>query len=146
MKTLVVYDSAYGNTEKVAKAIGDAIAGDVKVVRASDADIADVNAVDLLIIGSPTYGGKGTQPVLDFLAKVPEGGIKGKKVAAFDTRLTGRFVKVFGFAAEKIAESLKAKGGDLVSTSEGFFVKGKKGPLNDGELERAASWAKDIAK
>ncbi len=146
MKTLVVYDSAYGNTEKVAKAIGDAIAGDVKVVRASDADIADVNAVDLLIVGSPTYGGKGTQPVLDFLAKVPEGGIKGKKVAAFDTRLTGRFVKVFGFAAEKIAESLKAKGGDLVSTSEGFFVKGKKGPLNDGELERAASWAKDIAR
>jgi flavodoxin len=146
MKTLVVYDSAYGNTEKVAKAIGDAIAGDVKVVRASDADIADVNAVDLLIVGSPTYGGKGTQPVLDFLAKVPEGGIKGKKVAAFDTRLTGRFVKVFGFAAEKIAESLKAKGGDLASTSEGFFVKGKKGPLSDGELERAASWAKDIAK
>ena len=146
MKTLVVYDSAYGNTEKVAKAIGDAIAGDVKVVRASDADIADVNAVDFLIVGSPTYGGKGTQAVLDFLAKVPEGGIKGKKVAAFDTRLTGRFVKVFGFAAEKIAESLKAKGGDLASTSEGFFVKGKKGPLNDGELERAASWAKDIAK
>ncbi len=146
MKTLVVYDSAYGNTEEVAKAIGDAIAGDVKIVRASDADIADVNAVDLLIVGSPTYGGKGTQPVLDFLAKVPEGGIKGKKVAAFDTRLTGRFVKVFGFAAEKIAESLKAKGGDLASTSEGFFVKGKKGPLTDGELERAANWAKGIIK
>ncbi len=146
MKTLVVYDSAYGNTEEVAKAIGDAIAGDVKIVRASDADIADVNAVDLLIVGSPTYGGKGTQPVLDFLAKVPEGGIKGKKVAAFDTRLTGRFVKVLGFAAEKIAESLKAKGGDLASTSEGFFVKGKKGPLTDGELERAANWAKGIIK
>ena len=146
MRTLVVYDSAYGNTEKVAKAIGDAIAGDVKVVRAIDADIADVNALDLLIVGSPTYGGKATQPILDFLAKVPEEGIKGKKVAAFDTRLTGRFVKMFGFAAEKIAESLKAKGGDLASTSEGFFVKGKKGPLTDGELERAVRWAKEVAK
>ncbi len=146
MKALVVYDSAYGNTERIAKAIGSAIAGDAKVVRASDADIADVSAVDLLIVGSPTYGGKVTQPILDFLAKVPEGGIKGKKVAAFDTRLTGRFVKVFGFAAEKIAENLKAKGGDLASTSEGFFVKGKKGPLSDGELERATNWAKDLAK
>jgi flavodoxin len=146
MKTLVVYDSAYGNTEKVAKAIGDAIAGDVKVVRASDADIADVSAVDLLIVGSPTYGGKATQPILDFLAKVPEGGIKGKRIASFDTRLTGRFVKVFGFAAEKIAENLKAKGGNLASTSEGFFVKGKKGPLTDGELERASSWAKGFAE
>ena len=146
MKVLVVYDSEYGNTERIAKAISDAIAGDVKLIRASEANLADVNAIDLLIVGSPTYGGKATPQILDFLAKVPEEAIKGKKVAAFDTRLAGRFVKVFGFAAEKIAESLKSKGGDIASTSAGFFVKGKKGPLADGELDRAVSWAKEIAK
>ncbi len=146
MKVLVVYDSAYGNTEKIAKAIGDAIAGEVRLVRASEAILADVNAIDLLVIGSPTYGGKAMQPIQDFLGKMPEGVIKGMKVAAFDTRLTGRFVKVFGFAAEKIAESLKAKGGSLTSTPEGFFVTGKKGPLREGELDRAAAWAREIAK
>ena len=146
MKALVVYDSAYGNTERIAKALSGAIAGEVRSIRASEANLADLNAIDLLIVGSPTYGGKATQPILDFLARVPEGAFKGMKAAAFDTRLTGRFVKVFGFAAEKIAESLKAKGGDVASTSPGFFVKGKKGPLTDGELERAVSWAKEIAK
>jgi flavodoxin len=145
MRALVIYDSAYGNTETIARAICDAIAGEVRLIRASEANPADVNAMDLLIVGSPTYGGKATQPILDFLAKVPEGAIKGMKVAAFDTRLSGRFVKVFGFAAEKIAESLKEKGGDIASTSAGFFVKGKKGPLAEGELKRAVSWAKEIA-
>ena len=33
MKTLVVYDSVYGNTEEIAKAIGDAISGEVKLQR-----------------------------------------------------------------------------------------------------------------
>lgn len=146
MRTLVVYDSAYGNTERIARSISDAIGGEVRFVRASEANPTDVTAIDLLIVGSPTYGGKATQPILDFLAKVPEGAINGMKVAAFDTRLAGRFVRVFGFAAEKIAESLKAKGGNLSSTPGGFFVKGKKGPLADGELELAVSWAKEIAK
>lgn len=146
MKALVVYDSTYGNTEKIAKAIGDAIAGEVRVIRASGANLADVSAIDLLIVGSPTYGGKATQPIQDFLDKMPEGVIKGIRVVAFDTRLTGKFVRVFGFAAEKIADSMSAKGGSLALTPEGFFVTGKRGPLKDGELERAVSWAKEIAK
>ncbi|MBU0684299.1 MAG: flavodoxin family protein [Thermoplasmatota archaeon] len=146
MKALVVYDSAYGNTEKIAKAIGEAVAGDARVAHATDANLADMNTIDLLVVGSPTYGGKATEPIQDFLAKMPEGVINGMKVAAFDTRLAGKFVKIFGFAAEKIADSMKAKGGTLASTPEGFIVKGKKGPLKEGELERAASWAKGIAK
>lgn len=146
MKALVVYDSAYGNTEKIAEAIGDAIDGEVRVVRATDADLADMNTIDLLVVGSPTYGGKATEPIQNLLARMPEGVIKGMKVAAFDTRLAGKFVKIFGFAAEKIADSMTAKGGSLTSTAEGFFVTGKKGPLKEGELERAASWAKGIAK
>jgi hypothetical protein len=31
-----------------------------------------------------------------------------------------------------------------VANPEGFFVKGTKGPLKDGEQERAASWAKGV--
>ncbi len=145
MKTLVVYDSTYGNTEDIAKSVGNAIPGEVRIVRASEADPADMNTVDLLVVGSPTYGGRATQPIQDFLAKIPDISVKGKKVAAFDTRYAGKFVKVFGFASEKIAENLKAKGGNLASTPEGFIVKGKKGPLKEGELERAASWAVEIA-
>ncbi len=47
-------------------------------------------------------------------------------------------------AAGRISGNLKGKGGTLMAFPEGFFVKGTKGPLKEGELERAADWAKGI--
>jgi flavodoxin len=146
MKTLVLYDSAYGNTEKIAKAIGGAIAGEVKVLRPGEVNPSDLASVDLLIVGSPTQGGKPTKAIQDFLNKLPESVVKGINVAAFDTRYSTRLVTIFGYAAVKIAGNLKTKGGILISAPEPFFVKGKEGPLKEGELERAASWAKETVK
>jgi len=54
--------------------------------------------------------------------------------------------KVFGYAAKPITEKLQKKGGDLAIPPEGFIVKDSKGPLKDGELERAESWAKLLLK
>ena len=144
MKALVVYDSVYGNTEEIAKSIGDAIAGDVKVLRAGEVNPSDVELLDLLIAGSPTYGGRPTPLIQGFLKEVSGSAVKGVKVAAFDTRFSTKWVKIFGFAAGKIAGHLKKKGGILTSSPEGFFVEGTKGPLKEGELERATSWAKEI--
>jgi flavodoxin len=70
--------------------------------------------------------------------------LKDIKVAAFDTRVTSKFAKIFGNAAGRMAGRLTKKGGDLVVPAEGFFVTGTKGPLKEGELERAANWAKEI--
>jgi len=146
MKTLVVYDSTYGNTEKIAKAIGGAISGEVKVIRASSMIPAELSMIDVLIVGSPTHGGRPTPVIQDLLDKVSEQDIKGIKVAAFDTRFSKKWVRIFGYAAERIADSLKTKGGILILPPEPFFVKGRKGPLKEGELERAAHWTKEIAK
>jgi hypothetical protein len=49
-----------------------------------------------------------------------------------------------GYAANTIANTLKKKGGILLAPPEGFLVTGEQGPLKDGELERAADWAKQI--
>ena len=144
MKALVVYDSFYGNTEKIARAIAGAIAGEVKVLRPGEASPADLKSLDLLIVGSPTQGGRPTKAILDFLNKLPETAVKGVNVAAFDTRLSTRLVGIFGYGAGKIADSLKKKGGNLILPPEPFFVKGREGPLKEGELERAAAWAKRI--
>lgn len=146
MKVLIIYDSVYGNTERIAKAVGAAIAGDVKVVRAAEVNPTGLGQLDLLIVGSPTLGGRPSPPIQDFLERVPGNLVSGLKVAGFDTRYSSKFVKIFGFAAEKIAAVLEQKGGKLVSAPAGFFVTGKKGPLNDGELERAGGWAKEIVK
>jgi flavodoxin len=57
MKTLIVYDLVYGNTGKIAKAIGDAITGEAKVLRVSEVNPSEFKTFGLLIVGSPTYGG-----------------------------------------------------------------------------------------
>jgi flavodoxin len=146
MKALVIYDSTYNNTEKIAKAIGAALSGDVKVLRAAEANTADFASFDLIVIGSPTYGGRPMPSVVTLVNNISESAIKGKNVAVFDTRIPSKMVKLFGFAADRIAKNLKEKGANLIVPAEGFFVTGKEGPLKDGELERAAVWAKTLVK
>jgi flavodoxin I len=146
MKTVVVYDSLYGNTEKIAKAIADAITGEVGVLRAGEVSSSELKTVDLLIVGSPTHAGRPSRPMQELLKGIPAGALEGVKVAAFDTRLTRRWVGIFGYAAGRIAGSLKRDGAALIVSPEGFFVEGTEGPLREGEVERAAHWAQEIAK
>ena len=144
MKALIVYDSVYGNTERIARAMAEVIApsGEGKALRAGEANLSELESLDLLIVGSPTHGGRPTAAVQDFLNKVPK--LQDINVAAYDTRITTKFVKVFGYAAGRIANNLKKKGGILIASPQGFFVTGGQGPLKEGELERAAAWAKGI--
>jgi flavodoxin len=146
MKALVVYDSVYGNTEQIAQAIADAIApsNEVKVLKAGEANISELESLDLLVVGSPIHGGRAVPAVQDFLSKVPDAFVKGKKVAAFDTRSPSTFARIFGNAAGRIARALEKKGGVQAAPPGGFFVTSTKGPLKAGELERAAAWAKGI--
>jgi flavodoxin I len=146
MKALIVYDSVYGNTEKIARAIAEAItpSNEVKVLRAGEVSPSELASIGLLIVGSPTHGGRPTPAIQDFLNKVPKLSLQGINVAAFDTRISKKLVGVFGYAAGRIAGNLKKQGGILVASPEGFFVAGGKGPLKEGELERAAGWAKGI--
>ena len=145
MRTLIVYDSVHGNTERIARAIGDAVGDEVTVVRAGEVDPSDLERLDLLIAGAPTYGGRPTQPMQDFLSRLATQTVEGLGIAAFDTRLAAKWVSVFGYAAPRIADELEEQGGTLVGSPAGFFVRGTKGPLKEGEVERAAKWAKQIA-
>lgn len=145
MKTLVLYDSLYGNTEKIAKAIGEVFSDDVKVMRVTEVNPAELQNIDLLILGSPTHGGRPTKDVQALLNN-QQFTLKGIKVAAFDTRGDSVITKIFGYAATRLAESLQKKGNILIGEPMGFIVKSTKGPLKDGETERAAAWGKEILK
>ena len=148
MKVLIIYDSVFGNTEQIAQAIGNALGSqeDVKILRVSNVEPEQLTGLKLLIVGSPTQGGRPTPAIKDFLNQVSEPAIRGVNVATFDTRFSMRLVGIFGYAAGRIADNLKRKGGTLIASPEGFFVKGGRGPLKEGEIERAASWAKVIVK
>jgi len=149
-----VYDSKYGNTEKIARSIGSAIKDDVKVVNVSEVDSFELGSIDLLIVGSPTQGGRPTPAIKGFLSKISVNALRNVRIAAFDTRFSFAeksigiriMGKVLGFAAGRIMEPLKSKGGNPAAEPEGFLVEGNEGPLKHGELERAAAWATKIMK
>lgn len=146
MGIVVAYDSVYGNTEEVAKAIGGALPTDTMVAKADRVDAAALGQATVLVIGSPTHGGRPTEAVKGLLGRITEGKANGLKVATFDTRIPGRFPKIFGYAADRIAADLTAKGAVMLAPPEPFYVKGRNGPLKDGELEHAAQWAKKLSQ
>ena len=143
MKALIVFDSVHGNTEAIARAIAGAggKAG-IRMVRAGQAKNGDLAGLDLLVVGSPTLGGRPTPAVQAFLDRIPAGALAKVRVAAFDTRMTMWVAKLFGWAADRIETGLEAKGGLPAAKPAGFIVGGRQGPLKAGERERAAAWAK----
>jgi flavodoxin len=153
MKTCIVYDSLYGNTEKIAHAIGDAIAGEVRIEPASEIKISELKDLNLLVIGSPTHGGRPTPAIQKFIKNIPADLLKNIDIATFDTRVSIKeqprwlrlIINIFGYAAPRTAKSLQKRGDNLVVMTEGFIVDDKKGPLRKGELERAFNWGKKIS-
>jgi flavodoxin len=145
MKTLVVYDSVYGNTEKIARAIGGGIGDDAEVLHAGDVSPLELEGIDLIIVGAPTQGGRPAPAMKQFLDKATKDAVSGKSFAAFDTRISPKWVGIFGYAAGRIGKNLMKKGGNLVVDPEGFYVEGTEGPLKDGEEARAAAWGKEAA-
>jgi flavodoxin len=152
MKALVIYDSQFGNTEKIAQAIRDKLETEVRTALVRAADIAPdyVVSADLLVVGSPTQRFHATELVANLLKGRT---LSNTRAAAFDTRLDMATVdsrvlrfaaKVAGdsaFAGPRIASALEEAGATLVVEPEGFIVEDTEGPLKAGELERAAEWA-----
>lgn len=152
MKTLVVYDSVFGNTEKIAHAIAESLSSRVsaEILRPDQISPEQLKGFDLLVVGSPTRGFRPTEALSVLLKRIPANALKGMKVAAFDTRFNVEktdskglrlLLKTGGYAAKRIADHLKKAGGNLIVPPEGFFVKETEGPLQDGEIERASAWA-----
>ncbi len=144
MKTLVIYDSLYGNTEQIAKAMAEALGKEAKAVRVGQIKVGDTKDYPYVIIGSPTQGGRPTKATQAFLASLKEDDLAGKRFAAFDTRAKSFVTKLFGYAAPRIEPALKQKRANCTAQPQGFFVEGTKGPLVEGELDRVRTWAKAI--
>lgn len=144
MKTFVLYESFFGNTRQIAEAIGNSLVqnNDVRVLNVSEISWSEIFYTEILVVGSATRAFRPCEATKAFLKNIPENGLSGKKVAAFDTRilLSEIYSKVArylvdkgGYAAKHIAKALEKRGGKLVLPPEGFFVKGDNGPLAEGE-------------
>lgn len=149
---LVIYDSFFGNTAKIAEAIGEALEN-TRVIKASEINKADLDNLEILFVGSPTRIFKASPGIMSFVKGLDKNSLSGVKAAVFDTRIPvdqtdsgflRMMIKLFGYADTKIAKALVKSGAELAIKSEGFGVTGTEGPLVEGELERAQDWARSI--
>jgi hypothetical protein len=162
-RVLVVFESMYGNTEAVARAVAEGVATRVAVdvVEVGAAPVAPDPDVALLVVGGPTHAfgmsrpatrrdaaeksgrttvsrGEGVREWLEALPARPD-----LKAASFDTRAARP--RVPGSAARAIRRRLRRRGATTVDTPHSFFVEGYEGPLLDGELDRARTWGAGLA-
>ncbi len=132
MKALVIYDSLYGNTEKVAKALASGIREqgiDVDCVRANTVDVETLRAYDMILIGGPTHSMGLSDAIKTFTKQLNNAEVKNKQAFAFDTKYESRFA---GSAGKAIEQRLKQNGLKVVMPHASAIVLGKEGPLKEG--------------
>jgi flavodoxin I len=158
MNALVVFDTQFGNTEQIARAIAAALSPAFSVRLEGAGQIAKLDAaqIDLLIVGGPTHRQKMTANLEAVLQAIPRKSLAGTKAAAFDTRYR-MAAWLTGSPAQRIAHRLKKLGAQLVVPPESFFMQRDDPPegqkrrhemerLEAGEVERAAEWARKVAE
>jgi hypothetical protein len=169
MNAIVVYESLWGSTATVARAIAQGLGTGAQVVSTAEATLELIGGAELIVAGAPVHslslptdqsrewathglGPGGAPPDLShpkmrsWLAELPEG--RGR-CAAFDTRVQAWYGRG---AAERILRALKRAGYEPIAKPRGFFVSGHPiqpktdGTLRDGEAERARLWGVELAR
>ena len=151
MNTLVIYDSKFGNTKKVAEAIarGAGALGSVQVVPTTEARPALAARSDLVVVGGPTQRRSMSPELVAFFETgLVDGRIVDVSVASFDTRYKGS-TWIMGSAAAETAKLLVKAGGGLLVKPESFFMHGggpmERQTLEAGEIVRAEAWGRAVA-
>jgi len=171
MRVVIVYESMFGSTKKVAEAIAEGLAdcAEVSVVPVTSADAHVLDGADLVVVGGPTHthgmsrpgtrkmaGKRATEPgsevelvpgavsgpgVREWLASLGRLEVAG---AAFDTRLQG-LPAFTGRASKSIRRLLARRGARIAASPESFLVEGLTGALAEGELGRARAWGERLS-
>ena len=159
MKAIVVYESLWGNTAAIARAIAEGIGPDARALSTAEATAAEIAGADLIVAGAPVHafslpseqsrknagGGKPPAPDLShppmraWLGTVPPG--KGLS-AAFETA----FKWSPSGATSRIMQGMERAGYRSIAKARRFLVTGGAGPLRDGEVEKARAWRAELAR
>lgn len=168
MRALVVYESMYGNTKRIADAVTDGIAKHMSVesIEVSLAPFSIEADIDLLVVGGPTHVHGMTTPftraqaVKQATTPIVSSGIGIREwldgvrpmgtattAVTFDTRIRGATI-LTGSAASGYSKKLRSAGFRVFTPPESFLIAAK-APQDDalleGELERARAWGSEIA-
>ena len=144
MKGVVIFDTSHGNTREIAEVISETLKEaniEVDTYYVKDAKKLNGKDYDFLVLGSPTKLGTMSFTMRGFLGKIKSEEWTNKPFVAFDTELPDNIERNEGSAAEKIAERLKEKQMNPLLPVLKSVVLGMKGPLQEGEIERAKEYA-----
>jgi flavodoxin len=163
---LVVFESMFGNTERVAREIGEALESDgirTQVAAVSQAPVEIPSSVELLVVGAPTHAFSLSRPstradavrqgadparaatgLREWLSSSYHTGMQTLRVAVFDTRVS-KVRRLPAAAGPKAARLAKSRQFSLVDKPVAFLVDDINGPLLEGELQRASSWGHSLA-
>lgn len=160
MHAIVVYESAWGNTAAIARAIAEGIGDGARACATDEAAPEVIADADLIVAGAPVYAfGLPTEQMRENVRKgqasvspgpdlshpslrswldvLPPG--RGRS-AAFETRLWWSPRGATG----AIERRLGARGYVPVAKAKKFVVQGGSGPLREGEIERARTWGREL--
>ncbi len=161
MKAIVVYESLWGNTAAIANAIAEGIGPDAKALHTDEAVASELADADLIVAGAPviafrlptdtiraSIAGDREAPepadlahpsMRNWLGALPPG---SGRAAVFETRISWSP----GGSTRAISKGLEKAGYRVVAKPARFVVRGKYGPLRDGEVERARRWGAELAR
>ena len=146
MKTaIVIYESQFGNTEKIALALARGLRDQgikVDFCRVDAVKLDKLPAYDLLLIGGPTQGRSISKPMGEFLDALKDVAVQDKMGFAFDTRVAHRFA---GSAGKIIENRLKKLRMHIIKSYTSAIVKGTEGPLEEGMEELFQQIAGELA-
>ena len=144
-KALVIYDTKFGNTEKVANALVQGLTAqgiEAESVNVDRVAIDRLSEYDALLIGGPTHRQKMSEPMAMFLDRLDKAHVSGKVGFAFDTKVEHRFA---GSAGKRIEKKLKKLGLKVVRPHASAIVVGREGPLKEGTEDMFRQIGQQIA-
>ena len=145
-RAIIVYDTKFGNTEKIAKALAEGMKKEgvnVDCLKIDQVDVSKLGEYDMLAIGGPTHGFGLSEPMKDFLQKLENVNLSGKKAVAFDTKLKSRFA---GSAGKRIEKKLEKLGMSIVKSHVSAVVNGREGPIEESAEKTFSQIGVNVAK
>lgn len=128
MKTLVLYGTKHGCTEKCARQLAERLDGDITTHNIKDGEIKDLNVYDKIIIGGSIYAGMINKKIKKFCSNNHEL-LKGKKTGYFicgmrdGAEATDQLTTAFGEDLLTKAVVKESFGGEVILDRMGYFEK-----------------------
>ncbi len=147
LRVLLVFESRYGNTKRVAESIIEGINEvggiEVSLKEFKEVDLKAIYDYDVILIGSPNHVGGPTRGIRGFIDKLGQLRLEGKKYAVFDTYMGKDFEKAVKKMEKRISE--KAPGLKRITAGLSIKVHGVKGPIEEGEISKFFAFGRNIA-